>query len=276
MSVRTPLVAIETLTDGAAKVRAPLVAAEALMTGLPKVRSPLLAVEAMTGGKPHVHAPLVALEVLSLVPPEPQMVSTTIFPALATIGWSVTRKPSLSSHVSTHQAGREIRAAQMRYPVREFTLTYELLRSAAAFAELQAIEGFFLQQAGSFGQFLWQDSYTPDYQVRGGAIGTGDGATTSFKLARAWGGFSEPVGYVFPTDLTAVYLGGGVIAASGYSLTAPNNLVFATAPGAGVAITADFDFYFQARFSTDSLELEEFMSELFELKECRLTQVLPQ
>ena len=276
MSVRAPLITVEALSDGAGTVRAPLVAAETLATGLPKLRAPLLAVEAATGGIPHVHAPLVALEVLSLVPPEPALVSTTIFPMLATIGWSVTRKPALSSHISTHQAGREIRAAQMRYPVREFTLTYELLRSAAAFAELQAIEGFFLQQTGSFGQFLWQDSYTPDYQVRGGPIGTGDGATTSFKLARAWGGFSEPVGYVFPTDLTAIYLGGSAVAASSYSLTAPNNLAFATAPAAGVAITADFDFYFQVRFGADSLELEEFMSELFELKECRLTQVLPQ
>jgi uncharacterized protein (TIGR02217 family) len=275
MSVRTPLVTVEVLSDGAGTVRAPLVAAEALITGLPKVRSSLLTAEALVTGLPKVLSPLVAIEVLSLVPPEPALVSTTIFPKL-TEGWSVIRKPSLSSRISTHQAGREIRAQQMQYPVRQFTLTYEVLRSAAAYAELQAIEGFFLQQGGSFGQFLFKDRYTPDFQVTGGLIGTGDGTTTNFKLARPWGGFLEPVGYVFPADLTAVYLGGGAaINASTYSVTAPNNLVFTTAPAAGVAITADFAFYFQVRFGDDSLELEEFMSMLFELKECRLMQVLP-
>ncbi len=203
------------------------------------------------------------------------MVSTAIFPTLPGLGWSVTRKPSLASRISTHQSGREVRAQQMQYPVREFELTYELLRSGPLYAELQAMEGFFLQQAGSFGQFLFKDSYTPDFQVRAGALGTGDGSSTQFKLARVLGGFSEPVGYVFATDLTAVYLGGAIVDASAYSVTAPNNLVFATAPGAGVAIAADFDFYFQVRFAEDSLELEEFMSTLFELKQCRLRQVLP-
>jgi len=274
MPLRSPLVSVEAATGGAPNVRAPLVAGESLITGLPNVRAPLFGAESLIGGVPHVRAPLFAIEVLSLVPPEPVLVNTAIFPQL-TRGWSVIRKPTIAGRISTHQTGREIRQAQQQYPVREFTLTYEVLRSAPAYAELQTIEGFLLSQLGTYGQFLWQDNCTPDYQVTGGSVGTGDGTTLAFTLTRNWGGFAEPVGYVFPTGLTAVYFNGVVQSASLYSVVSPNQLVFATAPAAGTNITADFSFYFQVRFSTDNMELEEFMSMLFELKELKLMQVLP-
>jgi uncharacterized protein (TIGR02217 family) len=273
-NVHAPLVAGEALRLGAPDVRAPLVAGESLITGLPNIRSALIAGESLISGLPHVRSPVFAVEVLSLVPPEPAVVNTAIFPQL-TRGWSVIRKPTIAGRISTHQTGREIRQAQMQYPVREFTLTYEVLRSAPAYAELQTIEGFLLSQLGTYGQFLWQDNCTPDYQVTGGAIGTGDGTTLAFTLTRNWGGFAEPVGYVFPTGLTAVYFNGVVQSASSYSVGSPNQLVFATAPAAGINITADFTFYFQVRFSTDNMELEEFMSMLFELKELKLMQILP-
>ena len=65
------------------------------------------------------------------------------------------------------------------------------------------------------------------------------------------------------TSVSNVYLN-GVNQASGWSLSTPNSLVFASAPGSGVAIAATFAFAFQCRFDSDDQDFEQFMSNLVE------------
>lgn len=68
----------------------------------------------------------------------------------------------------------------------------------------------------------------------------------------------------------AIYDNGAIVnpgsGLSAVGLTLPNQLVFATAPTSGHAITADFDYYFVCRFDDDKLELNEFVSKLFDLQ----------
>ena len=133
-------------------------------------------------------------------------------------------------------------------PYFDLELTYEVLRSAAADEELQAIAGFFEQASGADEPF-WVGP--PGLNtIAGQAIGTGDGATTVFPLVASIGGYSGPV---FGTSgVSAAYLD-GVSQPSGWSVSSGYlpAITFASAPGSGVAVTADFDVLWLCRFAED-------------------------
>jgi uncharacterized protein (TIGR02217 family) len=193
------------------------------------------------------------------------------FPTLSGLGWSVHKKPVFSTIVASHVSGREVRDALYQNPIWQFELTFDGMDSTGSTYpglganSLQVLMGFFLVNQGQYGTFLYTDP--TDSAATNGAILNpntngidGDGTTTTFTFARYMGQFFEPVGWV--TAVSNVYLN-GVSQASGWSLSAPNSLVFTSAPGSGVAITATFTYAFQCRFDSDDMDFEQFMSALW-------------
>jgi uncharacterized protein (TIGR02217 family) len=202
------------------------------------------------------------------------MTTPPSFPTLEGQGWSVHKKPIFSTAVASHVSGREVRDALYQNPIWEFELTFDGLDSSSSTypglgaSSLQSLMGLFLTCQGQYGTFLYTD--LTDSAVTGGAIATGDGATTTFTFARYMGSFFEPVGWV--TSVSNVYLN-SVNQASGWSLSTPNSLVFTTPPGAGVAITATFTYAFQCRFAADDLDFEEFMANLWKCDSLKFRSV---
>ena len=192
------------------------------------------------------------------------MTTPPLFPALPGQGWSVRKKPTFATIVASHVSGREVRDALYVDPLWQFELTFDGLASDAASypglgaESLQALMGLFLQCQGQLGTFLYTDP--TDNVATAQGLGLGTGTQTSFTMGRALGGFFEPVGWV--ASISGVWLG-GVAQASGWSLTPPNALVFATAPGSGVAVAASFSFAFQCRFLDDAQDFEQFMQNLW-------------
>jgi len=204
------------------------------------------------------------------------MTTPPALPSLAGLAWSRHKKPGFSTRVAPHVSGREVRVALMSYPLYEFEAVYNGLASSstAAFAglgssSLQNLMGFFLQLLGQAGTFLYTDP--DDNSVAGQNVGVGDGATQTFLMGRTFGGFNEPVCWV--TSISNVYLNGVAQSSSAWVLTAPNSLGFYTAPGTGVAITADFSYAFQCRFLDDQMDFEEFMSSLWRLGSMKFRSV---
>jgi uncharacterized protein (TIGR02217 family) len=206
---------------------------------------------------------------------------TTIFPALPGLGWSVSKAPRFATRIQKAISGRELRVLDQPYPSWTWTLTYALLRDkhdtrgagglGVGYDELRTLAGFFLQQQGAFAPFLFDD--TTDDSVTGQSIGTGDSSTTVFQLVRTFGGFTEPV--VAPNVVSAIYFNAVLQSASGYAVDATSGLVtFTTAPPTGQAITADFTYYFRVRFADDTAEFENFMYQLWSLKQIKLQSVL--
>jgi uncharacterized protein (TIGR02217 family) len=196
------------------------------------------------------------------------------FPALAGLGFSVHKKPSFSTIVASHVSGREVRDALYQNPIWQFELTFDGLDSSngsypgLGANSLQSLLGLFLSCQGQYSTFLYTDP--TDDSVTNGAIATGDGATTVFAFSRYMGTFFEPVGWV--TGVSNVYLN-GVNQASGWSLSTPNSLVFASAPGSGVVVTATFTYAFQCRFDDDSEDFEQFMKNLWTVKSLKFRSV---
>jgi uncharacterized protein (TIGR02217 family) len=199
--------------------------------------------------------------------------STAVFPTLIGQGWSVTKAPQFATRIQRSVSGRELRTADMPYPIWNFALTFSYL----PVADFNTLLAFFLARQGSFDTFFYSDP--TDNSVAAGYFGTGTGSETVFQLERAiMGGgtdnyFFEPV--TAPNVLSAVYLNGVVQSPSGYSVDPTSGLVtFASPPASGLLITGDFSFFFRCRFADDTNEFENFMYQLWQLRKLQFTSVL--
>lgn len=109
--------------------------------------------------------------------------------------------------------------------------------------------------------------------------GAGTGATvdltwlTRTQLVRSMGGFQEPI--TAPAAVSALYYN-GVAQLVGWSANADTGIVTLAAPFTATqpVITADFTYYFRCRFSDDSAEFENFMYQLWTLKQVKFQSVL--
>ncbi len=211
-----------------------------------------------------------------LVPPDPTPPpspgSYATFPDIATVGWSIEITPRFSTGVASHSSGRESRVVSRAWPLFDIELTYELLRCATAYEELQAIAGFFESMGGADTPFWFAPPGLS--AVSGQAIGNGDGSTVTFSLQASIGAFTGPV--CGASGVAAVYLD-GVSQSSGWTVTSGYGptISFAAAPSAGVSITADFGVLWLCRFADDVIEFEQFLSMLFALKTLKLRTVRP-
>lgn len=187
--------------------------------------------------------------------------SDAIYPTLPGLTWSFIRTPIWKTTIQTTQSGRELRAANMSYPVYKYTLTYDVLRSSASFAELQTLVGFFNARSGSFDSFLFTDP--DDNTVAAQLFGTGDGVTKSFQLVKAFGGYTEPV--IAVNAITQVTVAGTATAA--YTVNNDTGiLTFTTAPASGAALGWSGSFYYRCRFVADTYDFEKFMQNLWLLQ----------
>jgi uncharacterized protein (TIGR02217 family) len=206
---------------------------------------------------------------------------TAIFPSLPGLAWSVTKAPRFATRIQRAVSGRELRILDQPYPIWTWTLAYSLLRDkwdargsgglGAGYDELRTIAGFFLQQQGAFQPFLFDDP--TDGTVTGQAIGTGNSSTSVFQLVRSMGGCAEPM--AAPNTVSAVYFNGLLQSPAGYAVDTDTGLVTFTAPPpAGQSITADFTYRFRVRFADDTAEFENFMYQLWQLKQIKLQSAL--
>jgi uncharacterized protein (TIGR02217 family) len=211
---------------------------------------------------------------------------TAIFPTLPGLGWSVSKAPRFATRIQRAVSGRELRVIDQPNPIWIWTLTYSLLRDGhdtrAASGpgvgndELRTLMGFFLQQQGAYQPFLFDDP--TDDQASAQAIGTGDGGTTVFQLVRTMGaalpagGFAEPI--TAPNTVSTIYFDGMRQSASAYSVDPATGLItFTSPPPAGQLITVDFTYFFRVRFADDSAEFENFLYQLWALKQVKLQSV---
>jgi uncharacterized protein (TIGR02217 family) len=197
---------------------------------------------------------------------------TAIFPTLPGLSWSVTKQPRFATRIQRAVSGRELRALDQPNPIWSWTLSYSVLRDGGGYDELRTLMGFFLDRQGAFASFLFVDP--ADNGVTAQVLGTGDGGTAAFQLVRTMGGFGEPI--TAPNSVAKVYVNGVVQSPSAYSVDADTGAVtFTTPPPAGEVVSADFTYYFRVRFADDTAEFENFMFQLWSLRQVKLQSVFP-
>jgi uncharacterized protein (TIGR02217 family) len=134
-------------------------------------------------------------------------------------------------------------------------------------AKLTAVIQFWEERRGRLYGFRWRDRFDWTSSAAPGTpispldqlIGTGDGSNKVFQLVKTYGGFFAPWSRPIrkPVAGSVRVAVNGVELVSGWSLDTTTGLVaFATAPAAGAAISAGFQFDVPVRFDIDYLEID--------------------
>lgn len=169
--------------------------------------------------------------------------------------------PERRTQIVELASGAEERNASWANSRRRYDIAYGIRRSD----DLAAVVAFFEARNGRLHGFRFKDwadlkSCLPS-QAPGPtdqSIGTGNGAATLFQLTKRYssGAQSWTRAITKPVAGTVTIALNGTPQASGWSMSTTTGLItFTTAPAAGVAITAGFEFDVPVRFDTDALDV---------------------
>lgn len=199
------------------------------------------------------------------------------FPTLIGLAYPVLRSPMFSTIPQKAISGKETRLQLWTYPRYKFEASFDYLGSAAGVnTDWQTLLGFWNSVAGSALPFHWNDP--DDNAITAQSLGVGNASQTIFNFIRSLGGFVEPIQDVTPGSVT-IYLNGVSQSPSSYTLlTDPNwgltyAVQFNSAPGAGVAVTATFNYNWPCRFEADEAQFSNFMFRFWELKKLSFQSV---
>jgi hypothetical protein len=222
-----------------------------------------------------------------------------VFPSSSLPGltWPVKRAPSWQTIKQDALSGKRTRFALQAFPIWRYELSFSLLRAQAAYAEWQTLVGFYNSLYGGEGLFQFNDPNDGAVVAQQFGVGTGLTATV-FQLVRSLGGFVEPV-YLPNTSsgdvdlvngnpvtlvdgVTPLTLTGGFhIYDNGTDVTANATVgnygavTFASiAPALGDALTWTGSFGWPCRFDDESMDLDNFMYQYWELKKLTFSSEL--
>jgi len=200
--------------------------------------------------------------------------SNAVFPSLPGLTFDIKRVPTHKTVVKESASGREYRGRLMpNGPRYTYTLGFDLLSDNGSWTDgFRTLLGFYNARSGAFDSFLFNDP--DDNSVTNQSIGVGDGSTKSFQLVRTLGGASEPV---YDTNSVPVIKDNGTTKTAGtdYNISTTGLVTFTSAPVTGHSLTWTGTYYWRCRFGDDSLTFNQFMSKLWELKQCNLITLKP-
>lgn len=104
--------------------------------------------------------------------------------------------------IRTTPSQREYAAADASVPRYQYALAYEWLATGQRGTDLATLLGFYNRHGGPLDSWLYDDP--DDNTATASAFGIGDGTTTSWRLLRSFGAFSEPVDAVGPAAVVSV------------------------------------------------------------------------
>ncbi len=169
--------------------------------------------------------------------------------------------PERRTQIVELASGAEERNASWANSRRRYDVAYGIRRAD----DLAAVVAFFESRNGRLQGFRFKDwadfksclpSQTPGPTDQ--PIGTGNGAATLFPLTKRYtsGAQSWTRAITKPVAGTVTIAVNGIAQASGWSISITTGLItFTTAPAAGVAVTAGFEFDVPVRFDTDALDV---------------------
>jgi len=184
--------------------------------------------------------------------------SNLTFPTFAGLSWPVGKQPQWSTRIQKAVSGKEVRAANMAYPLYNFTLVFEYL----SLADVQNMLAFVMSVKGAWDNWLFVDQ--SDNTVLPTQIGIGNGGNTTFQLGRLNGTTWEQIQN--PTGTPVIMANGLIVSSSTYTISPTGQVVFNTPPASGVVISWSGNFAYRCRFDVDTTDLSQFMNQMFELK----------
>lgn len=169
--------------------------------------------------------------------------------------------PHFSTRIIESVSGHEQRSTQWA----DARLEFDAGPGIRSETDVAALIAFFRARRGAARGFRFRDPFddrSGAFDVAPGPadqpIGTGDGAATTFQLAKLYGVGADAQQRLItrPVEGSIRVALDGVEQASGWSHAGLGQIAFDDPPGAGVAVTAGFLFDVPVRFAEDRLEID--------------------
>lgn len=174
--------------------------------------------------------------------------------------------PQRRTDVVTLGSGAEERNARWKHSQRKYDAGY----GVKTFEALSEVIAFFEERRGRLYGFRWRDRLDHSSAAPGAAvaatdqmIGTGDGTTATFALAKTYGSiyspYQRPIGKPVPGSVRVAVADVEAVEGTAFSVDPTTGLVTFQAghiPASGAAVTAGFLFDVPVRFDTDYLEVD--------------------
>jgi hypothetical protein len=207
------------------------------------------------------------------------------------LGWNFAKRSKFSTILQTPQSMRHPASATLQTSViYELELTYEfLMNNGLTYSDDVAyLQGFYEACRGSFGWFTFDPSeFNLDVMsvvqgttaLRNGFFAVGDGSTKTFPLWRSTAVFGSGTVTLCEliqkvTLLGGIYRDGALVSSSEYTQTNfPAQVTFTSAPTSGVVLSWAGNYSYLCHFAEDTLDLDEFMYQLWELKSLKLETI---
>lgn len=173
------------------------------------------------------------------------------------IGQEASVAPGFSTNVVTSASGYETRNANWA----QARLQFDAGPGVRSEAEMETLLAFFRARRGPAVGFRFRDPYDNSSNGMTGAptaidqtIGTGNGLTDQFRLAKQYGsGEERRVTRPVPGSVRVAV--DGVELTTGWTLQDKGTIEFASSPSPGAAVTAGFLFDVPVRFAEDRIEV---------------------
>jgi len=196
--------------------------------------------------------------------------SDLIFPALRGLTYPITKTPNHSTITQRGLTGIPKFLQLYTYPYYDLKLIFSYLEDTNDQQDdIHTLMGFYNRNGGAGQDFLFADANFENNEVSGQVFGVGDGVSTSFRLARDYGGFVEPV---FGLIMTPIILVNGV-PTSAFTWTTTALINFTTAPTLNAQLSWTGDWYYRCHFKADTSDFEQMFSGGWELKELELETI---
>lgn len=197
--------------------------------------------------------------------------SSAVFPSLAGLQWGLTKRPIWNTRIQKSVSLMETRISFTSIPLWRWSLSYEFLRQNASNAEFQSLSNFFNARQGMWDSWLYSDP--SDNSVTDMNFGTGDAATTAFRLGRrlATGGLLEPLYNI--NVLTNIKKDGVTLSAPGDYSVSGGLVTFTSAPAAAAVLTWTGTYYWRCRFEQDGVDFREFLNALWSVGELAFVSI---
>jgi hypothetical protein len=190
-------------------------------------------------------------------------VTLAVLPSLIGVSWPVARTQRWDSVKQDNLSGKRIRSSLFSYPIYNYELKFNFLRSTVALQEYQQLKDFISTVGGATN--LWALNDANDNSVTSQNFGTGDGSTQYFQLVRMLNNFNEPV-FILNGNPTIYVSGSPKTLGVDYSISAAGNVAFAAAPANTAPLTWTGSFYWACRFDDDQTQFVNFYQNLWQLK----------
>ena len=154
--------------------------------------------------------------------------------------------PEHATAIVTSAGGHEARNASWA----EARTRYDVGPGVRSEGDIAALLGFFRARLGPARGFRLRDPF--DWRAADQAIGTGDGTKMRFALVKHYGGVARRITRPVAGSVS-VKVGG--VATTAFLVEAGGYVALDVPPGAGVFVTASFDFDVPVRFAEDRLSV---------------------